>query len=1321
MMKFTLLLCMTFGLLITVIGSQNQEQTQLFGIDNNEISISQKEVVVGAASYSNVSLEVSSQKPFYVICNADWLSYDTHKNNALSPDKTILRIIANRNPFAKARTGTVRVYNDFGGDQLILVTQTGNTLNYLEINTNKLTINASEDSIFQVDINSNAAWTTSSNQSWITVSKSAGTGNGAFGISAASNPSSSKREAVVTVSIGSITKTINVIQWGQTQKVLEVSTNNLLIMSYSWADSVKVDITSNTTWTATSNHDWVTVSPETGSNNGSIYIYVSDYEDISRDGTITITGVGTTPKTIIVNQKSSEDYYITVPKTSYTINSIGFGLLEIPVSSNTSWSAWSNFHFYEYTPSTGFGNGSILIVAHPLDDDYDSELWIEQSNYEGGIEPIQLIITTKKQSQAYLEPNALNASIAAEGDSAAWITVYSNLIWTATSNQPWLSLSNTTFDGYGQFSLTAAANTGSATRYGTITISAPGYSSKTISVTQPGNGIEIPKLETFTSALEINAANGSTRVIEVSSNLNWTASSNQSWLTLSNTSGSNDGSITITATANNSNTPRQAFVTLSAIGVSSVTITVTQAAAATTYTLAVSSNSVNIAAPAGSTASVTVTSNIAWTAASNQSWLTVSPTSGSNNGALTFTAAVNTASTTRQAIVTVSGTGVNPVSITITQAAAATTHTLAVSSNSVNIAAPAGSTASVAVTSNTAWTTASNQSWLTVSPASGSNNGALTFTATANTGSTTRQAIVTVSGTGVNPVSITVTQAAAAATHTLAVSSNSVNIAAPAGSTASVAVTSNTAWTTASNQSWLTVSPTSGSNNGALTFTAAVNTASTTRQATVTVSGTGVNPVSITITQAAAATTNTLAVSSNSVNIAAPAGSTASVTVTSNIAWTAASNQSWLTVSPTSGSNNGTLTFTAAANTASTTRQAIVTVSGTGVNPVSITVTQDAASILIIDESSTNITIGPESGTTITISIQSNTSWTATSNQAWLHVSPASGTNNGTVTVGADPNTLPNNRQGTITITANGVSITIIVNQTGNTGNLINVTFSVDMTYVNFSSNEVFLSGSFTNWEGKIPLTANGNIWSATIQLPKNETIYYKFLYKQGTTELWEDKISGSCASTDEWKNRIFKLPNNEVILDLVYYNRCNHIALEALAGPDQTVTEGDNVSLSGNFTGVFQSNAVTYQWVAPEGITLSSNSAQKPTFTAPQVDKDAYYVLMLIVSSGAVTSAPDEVTILVKNNPVSSTVHSYDAEVKVYPNPSSGVFEVDPGVHGGNYQITVSNSIGARVYQTEMSQSGKVLVDISNQRQGIYFVNVKNDKINRTIKIIIK
>jgi hypothetical protein len=84
--------------------------------------------------------------------------------------------------------------------------------------------------------------------------------------------------------------------------------------------------------------------------------------------------------------------------------------------------------------------------------------------------------------------------------------------------------------------------------------------------------------------------------------------------------------------------------------------------------------------------------------------------------------------------------------------------TLSVSPATVSVAAAANSTGTFNVTSNTNWTVADDQTWLTASPASGSNNGTVTVTAQQNTGTAARTAIVTTSATGVSAQTVTVTQ-----------------------------------------------------------------------------------------------------------------------------------------------------------------------------------------------------------------------------------------------------------------------------------------------------------------------------------------------------------------------------------------------------------------------------------------------------------------------------------------------------------------------------------------------------------------------------------
>lgn len=86
---------------------------------------------------------------------------------------------------------------------------------------------------------------------------------------------------------------------------------------------------------------------------------------------------------------------------------------------------------------------------------------------------------------------------------------------------------------------------------------------------------------------------------------------------------------------------------------------------------------------------------------------------------------------------------------------------LNVSTNSLTLASPANSTATFNITSNISWQINSNQTWLNVSKASGSDTASITLTALGNPNISKRTALVTVSGSGVKTDTITITQASA--------------------------------------------------------------------------------------------------------------------------------------------------------------------------------------------------------------------------------------------------------------------------------------------------------------------------------------------------------------------------------------------------------------------------------------------------------------------------------------------------------------------------------------------------------------------------------
>ncbi len=432
-------------------------------------------------------------------------------------------------------------------------------------------------------------------------------------------------------------------------------------------------------------------------------------------------------------------------------------------------------------------------------------------------------------------------------------------------------------------------------------------------------------------------------------------------------------------------------------------------------TLTVTPANQNVTPPAGTTP-FTVTTTAAWTAVSNATWCTVTP-SGTGNGTLTATYTENTNAASRTANITVSATGATPVVVTVTQSG--TAPTLSVTPPNQNVTAPTGNT-SFTVTSNSAWAATSNATWCTVTP-SGIGNGTITANYTQNIPLTSRTANITVTVTGLTPVVVTVTQAAGS--PTLTVTPANQNVSAASGNT-SFAVTSNSAWTTSSNSTWCTVTP-SGTGDGTLVATYTNNTLPTSRVASVTVTVVGLTPVVVTVTQSGSMPT--LSVTPANQNVTAPAGNT-SFTVTSNSAWTTTSDATWCTVTP-SGNGNGTIVASYAANMLLTTRIANITVTVAGLTPVVVTVTQDGVSpTLTVTPANQNVP--PPSGAA-NYTVSSNTTWTASSNTNWCTVT-TSGTGNGTLVATYETNTSLDQRVCYIAVSAPGVpNANVMLTQAG--------------------------------------------------------------------------------------------------------------------------------------------------------------------------------------------------------------------------------------------------------------------------------------------------
>lgn len=179
-------------------------------------------------------------------------------------------------------------------------------------------------------------------------------------------------------------------------------------------------------------------------------------------------------------------------------------------------------------------------------------------------------------------------------------------------------------------------------------------------------GSASPFLNVSGNELAIEAFANSKKTVDVTSNINWTVVSDQPWLTVSPAGAFGDAKVTLTAQENPTTAPRMAHVTLSGIGVTQQVIMVTQDAGGVPYLL-LTPASMDFLYQANTPKNIDITSNVDWTASSNQPWLTLSATNGTGIAVITASATNNNGTTNRTATITITGEGLLAKTIMVTQ------------------------------------------------------------------------------------------------------------------------------------------------------------------------------------------------------------------------------------------------------------------------------------------------------------------------------------------------------------------------------------------------------------------------------------------------------------------------------------------------------------------------------------------------------------------------------------------------------------------------------------------------------------------------------
>jgi len=306
-----------------------------------------------------------------------------------------------------------------------------------------------------------------------------------------------------------------------------------------------------------------------------------------------------------------------------------------------------------------------------------------------------------------------------------------------------------------------------------------------------------------------------------------------------------------------------------------------------------------------------------------------------------------------------------------------------------------------------------------------------------------------------------------------------------------------------------------------------------------------------------------------------------------------------------------------------------------------------------------------KNGGSIEVIVTSNTNWTISSNQSWITVNPDNGTNNGSFSVTVPENNGPA-RSGIVTISSDGISHNILLNQKGE-ANLIPV-----FTFKSLRPNNLMLSSNATNSNAIVLTQDNEN--------PKQ---------KWDIVDLGDEIV------------KIINNDNGKVLTAEIDTHQAN----VTLADWEDTDLQKWKLTLQ---TG---ENIYVVRLAADIALRLDNGGAASNSN-------------VLLNSDAGVPDEWNRIRWEINRTEIKADTTTYSKEMKqkindfvLYPNPASRKVTIKGT---GNYKASLYSIQGSLVLKAD-NLSAISELDISNQKEGFYIMKISNSEMINAMPFVIK
>lgn len=334
------------------------------------------------------------------------------------------------------------------------------------------------------NVNSNLTWTVTESVDWLSALPLSNVNNGTISVAYDVNPTPEARVGTITVSGGNMVRTITVTQAaGEPILIVSPSTQNVTSLS----GSVTFAVTSNLAWTISESVIWLSVSPQSGSNNGNFTVsYDANLARTARTGQITISANGFVRNVTVVQEAAPASMTVTP-----SLQNVGHqaGTTSFAVAANVIWTVSESVSWLSVSPGSGSNNGNLIVTynANTVNASRSGQITVSGSGVS------QTITVTQAATPAVLTVNPMIQNVSNHPGIVSY-AITSNTAWTITESESWLSVNTGSGNLNGTFRVTYDANTVLSPRTGYIAI-AWGTTVDTVRVVQSaGVGTEDPTL-----------------------------------------------------------------------------------------------------------------------------------------------------------------------------------------------------------------------------------------------------------------------------------------------------------------------------------------------------------------------------------------------------------------------------------------------------------------------------------------------------------------------------------------------------------------------------------------------------------------------------------------------------------------------------------------------------------------------------------------------------------------------------------------------------------------------------------------------------------